>query len=149
MNCTPALIATAIAVAFLAGCSSGPPPVKSHGTVTLMANPLSGDPVSQAYPDVTDGSQVVVTDSSGKVIGTGTLTPDTAEESVLRQMTAASLKVNADLLAPDIVVYQFVVTVPGGLDRYGVKVGQNRGTIYETAEEMKDGPSLTLGSLSG
>ena len=70
---------------------------------------------------------VVVTDSSGNVVGTGTLSPGTGEESVLRQMTAASLKVDADLLAPDIVVYQFAVTVPGGLDRYGVKVGQNRG----------------------
>lgn len=149
MNRTPVLIAAAIAVAVLAGCSSGPPPVKSDGTVTLMANPLGGDPVSEAYPDVANGSQVVVTDSSGKVVGIGTLSPDTGEESVLRQMTAASLKVDADLLAPDIVVYQFAVTVPGGLDRYGVKVGQNRGTIYETAKEMKDGPSLTLGSLSG
>ena len=149
MNRAPALIAAAIVAAVLAGCSSGPPPVKSHGTITLMANPLGGDPVSEAYPDVTDGSQVIITDSSGKVIGTGTLSPDIGQESVLRQMTAASLKVDADLLAPDIVVYQFAVTVPGGLDRYGVKVGQNRGTIYETAKEMKNGPSLTLGSLSG
>jgi hypothetical protein len=35
--------------------------------------------MSEAYPDVTDGSQVTVTDSSGKVIGTGTLSYSKAD----------------------------------------------------------------------
>ncbi len=50
-------------------------------------------------------------------------------------------------VTPDIAVYHFTVTgLPGGLPRYGIKIG-NRDTHWESASQIKD-PSLTLGSLS-
>lgn len=45
--------------------------------------------------------------------------------------------------------FSFTVSVPGGLPRYGIQVGQNWGTVWESASEMQKGPALTLGSLSG
>jgi hypothetical protein len=80
MKRTPGLItATAVTALALAGCSSGPPPVTAHGELTVYNNPFGGESMSEAYPDVTDGSQVTVTDSSGKVIGTGTLSYSKAD----------------------------------------------------------------------
>jgi len=145
----PATLITiaAIVIAAAAGCSSGAPPVTSHGTLTLYADPLGGVPVAQGYPDITDGSQVVVTDSGGNVIGTGTLAYDKTQTGVQASVEASMLGkgINASLLLPDIAVYNFTVTgLPGGLPRYGLKLG-NRAVHWETGKAIKD-PELTLGS---
>lgn len=100
------LIAIAAIAVAAAGCSSGPPPVASHGSLTLYADPLGGVPVAQGYPDITDGAQTVITDSSGKVIGTGTLAYDKKQTGVQASVEASMLGkgVNASLLLPDIAV---------------------------------------------
>jgi len=89
-----------------------------------------------------------VTDSSGKVIGTGTLSYSSADTAAFLLEATAGTGLTAAELEPDVAVYTFTVTVPGGLARYGITVGRNRGVIYESASQMKD-PGLTLGSLSG
>jgi hypothetical protein len=121
MKRTPTLIAVSAAAALaLAACGSSAPPVTSHGNLTLYADPLGGVPVAQGYPDITDGAQIVVTDSSGKVIGTGTLSYDKTQSKVQASVEAAMLGsgVNATLLQPDVAVYKFTVSgLPGGLPR--------------------------------
>jgi hypothetical protein len=141
------LAAAGVIISFLSGGSTAPP-VTSHGTVTLYSGLLSGLNVQDSYPDITSGSQVTVTDSSGKVLGTGTLSYSSAQTSALVLMSAAVAKLPSYDFTQDVAVYTFTATVPGGLDRYGLTVGRNRGTIWESAPQMKD-PGLTLGSLSG
>ena len=143
-----ALVVTGVIISFMLGGSTAPP-ITSHGTVTLFSGLLSGQNVQDSYPDITSGSQVTVSDSTGKVIGTGTLSYSSAQTSALVLMSALAAKLPSYDLTQDVAVYTFTVTsLPGGLERYGVKVGQNRGTVWETASQMKD-PGLTLGSLSG
>lgn len=138
----------AVAAIGLAGCSSGSAPITSHGSVIVFASPFNEQNVQEAYPDVASGSQVTVTDSSGKVIGTGTLSSDPAKTAATLVTATAGTGLTASEMTEFVAVYDFTVTVPGGEDRYGIKIGQNRGTIYETPKQMKQGPSLTLGSLS-
>lgn len=143
-----ATLAAASALA-LAACGSAPPPITSQGSVTLYSGLLSGMNVQDSYPDIASGSQVVVTDDSGKVIGTGTLSYDSGMTSALVTYAGLAAKLPSYDFTQDVAVYAFTVSgLPAGLPRYGIKVGQNRGTIWETASQIKD-PSLTLGSLSG
>jgi hypothetical protein len=137
----------------LAACSSSPPPITAHGTLMVETGLLSGLTAQSAYPDITDGSQVTVTDSSGTVIGSGDLSY--SEPKTLELVLAASAKMGqnastvASALSQDVAVYTFTVSgLPGGEQRYGIKAGQNRGTIWFTASQMKSGPQLTLGSVS-
>jgi hypothetical protein len=135
---------------FLGACSSPLPPVTANGTLTVEVNPLGGISLTDAYPDITDGSQVTVTDPSGKVIGTGTLSYSQVRTDVeaLILGKAMGLGAEADLMEADIAVYTFTVTgLPGGETRYGFSVGTNRGTIWESPQQVKD-PALSLGSLS-
>ena len=141
-----ALAVAGIIISALSGSTA--PPVTSHGTVTLYSGLLSGLNVQDSYPDITSGSQVTVTDSAGKVIGTGTLSYSSAQTSALVLLSALAAKLPSYDFTQDVAVYTFTVTVPGGLDRYGLTVGRNRGIIYESASQMKV-PALTLGSLSG
>ena len=141
-----ALAVAGVIISFLSGSTA--PPVTSHGTVTLYSGLLSGLNVQDSYPDITSGSQVTVTDSAGKVIGTGTLSYSSAQTSALVLLSALAAKLPSYDFTQDVAVYTFTVTVPGGLPRYGLTVGRNRGIIYESASQMKD-PGLTLGSLSG
>ena len=145
-----AVVVAAAALSTLAviACGSSPPPVAAHGELTVYNNPFGGLSMSDAYPDVTDGSQVTVTDSSGKVIGTGTLSYSKADTfSFLVQAEVKYPQIGASL-SSDIALYRFTVTgLPGGLPRYGFTVGKGRGTIWVNAKNVKD-PGLTLGSLS-
>jgi hypothetical protein len=122
--------------------------VTAGGTLTVYDNPFSGLAMAEAYPDVTNGGQVTVTDSSGKVIGTGTLSYSKADTfNFLLQATVKYEKAMADL-APDVAIYTFRVTgLPGQLSRYGFTVGKGRGTIWVPLAQVK-GPGLTLGPLS-
>lgn len=145
-----ALVVAGAIISFLSSGSTAPT-VTSHGNVTLYSDALSGLNVQEAYPDITSGSQVTVSDSSGKIIGTGTLSYSPTETATfLLEAVAqeAGTGLTAAELAPDVAIYTFTVTVPGGLDRYGITVGRNRGVIYQSASQMKN-PGLTLGSLSG
>ena len=144
MKRTPGLItATAVTALALAGCSSGPPPVTAHGELTVYNNPFGGESMSEAHPDVTDGSQVTVTDSSGKVIGTGTLSYSKADTFSFLVQAEIKYPQIGQSLASDIALYRFTVTdLPGGLPRYGFTMGKGRGTIWVNAKNVKD-PGLT------
>ncbi len=138
-----------LAAAILAAsCGSSPPPVTGHGTLTVYLNPFSGLNMQDAYPDITDGSQVTVTDDTGKVIGSGTLSYSKAQTFTFLVEAAVKYPQLAGSLAQDVAIYTFTVTVPGGEQRYGFTVGKNRGTIWVAPSQVKD-PGLTLGSLSG
>jgi hypothetical protein len=134
-------------ISFLSSGSTAPP-VTGHGTLIVYLNPFSGLNMQDAYPDITNGSQVTVTDDSGKVIGTGTLAYSKTQTFLFLMEAAAKYGQTAADLAPDVAIYTFTVTVPGGEQRYGFTVGKNRGTIWVPPSQVKD-PGLTLGSLSG
>lgn len=104
--------------------------------------------MADAYPDVTAGSQVTVTNSAGSVIGTGTLSFDKVKTLEFVLQGSAKYPELASTLADDVAVYDFTATgLPGGLARYGFSVGKNRETIWVSPSQAKD-PGLTLGSLS-
>ena len=86
-----------------------------HGTMEVAGNVLNS---SQNYPDISDGTQVVVLDPSGKVIATGKLTFDAKATHVFASLGAFGAET----------VYDFTVTVPTGESRYGIEVS-HRGTI--------------------
>jgi hypothetical protein len=130
MTRTVLLAAAILAALLLAACSSSPAPITAHGKVTVdYTDPAVGD-------DLSDGSQVVIVNSAGTVIGNGTL---------------AAVSSGAGMLGigqED--VFSFKVTVPGGLPRYGVQVGgTSHGTVWETAAQMKAGPALALDETTG
>lgn len=80
---------------------------------------------TEAYPDITDGSQVTVIDSASHVIGTGSL--------------------NATSTTTLMDKYSFRVRVPGGEARYGIEIGHDRGTDWFSEKEMRAGPGVSLG----
>jgi hypothetical protein len=76
--------------------------------------------------DLSDGSQIVVVNSAG----TGTLS------------TSGGTNLGGGDFAD---TFSFTVTVPGDLARYGIQVGgTSHGTVWESAQQMKSGPALTL-----
>ena len=143
------LIAAALTLTAAAGCSSSPAPITAHGMLTVYDSPFSGLSMADAYPDITDGSQVTVTDPSGTVFGNGTLSYSKADTLRFLLEAEAQYPQIGATLASDIAIYTFTVTVPGGEPRYGIQAGRNRGTIWQSAAQMKAGPGLTLGSLTG
>ena len=114
----------------------------------VVRRPSRRRSVAQGYPDITDGAQIAIVDSSGKVIGTGTFAYDKTQTGVQASVEASMLGkkgVDAAPLLPDIAVYRFTVSgLPGGLPRYGLKIG-TRAVHWESAKTIKD-PGLTLGS---
>lgn len=125
MRWTMALAVTAL---LLAGCGGGSQ-ITAHGTEDVTVSPGSGMTVQDAFPDVTNGSQVTVVDPSGKVIGTGTLSYAKGDTGAAIQWAMA---------------YDFTVTVPGGETRYGIQIGHDRGTVWFTPAQMTKGPALQL-----
>jgi hypothetical protein len=87
------------------------------------------------YPDIEQGVQVVVTNSSGTVIGTGQLGDGKDQNNPF----LGNISTACD--------YSFTVQVPSGMDRYGITIS-HRGTIWFSAKQMQGGPSLTLGDGS-
>ena len=58
MHRTLALIASAaISVLAVTACGSSSPPVTAHGELTMYNNPFGGLSMSEAYPDIADGSR--------------------------------------------------------------------------------------------
>lgn len=110
----------------LSGCSSTPP-ITVHGTEETTTGILSGETPESAFPDIASGGQVVVVSSTGAVIGTGTLG-------------------QAEVVDPGEVDYTFTVQVPGGLSRYGIRIGgSQRGTVWYSAAQMAHSPGLCVG----
>ena len=89
-----------------------------------------------------------MTDSSGKVIGTGTLSYSKADTFSFLVQAEVKYPQIGQSLSSDIALYRFTVTdLPSGLPRYGFTVGKGRGTIWVNAKDVKD-PGLSLGSLT-
>jgi hypothetical protein len=135
--------------AVLAGCGGGPGNFTAKGTVEVFANAFGGSSVQDAYPDIAAGGTVTVVDSSGKVIGTGTLSPNLALVRQAETLFAAQTGGSGVAMAEFVEAFSFSTAVPGGESRYGIQVGQNRGTVWESQSQMQKGPALTLGSLTG
>jgi hypothetical protein len=87
------------------------------------------------FSDITEGTQVVVTNSGGSVIGTSQLGYNT-QASALQSSLQPGLSV---------CIYTFNVTVPGGLARYGITVS-HRGTVWFDPSQMAKGPGLSVSS---
>ena len=120
---------TTMALLAAAGCSSAPAAIAAHGTVAV-------DYTSAGDDNLSDGSQVVVVNSAGTVVGNGTL--------ALRHAGAAPFNIGME---DD---FTFAVTVPGGLPRYGIQVGGTaHGTVWQTAAQMKSGPALSIDETTG
>jgi hypothetical protein len=111
----------------LTACGSGT--IASHGVIQVQESCSSA---SSDYPDVDQGAQVVVTNSTGAVIDTSQL--DAGRQKNLAGFGSFAATCN----------YPFALQVPGGLARYGVTVS-HRGTIWFSARQMQNGPGLTLG----
>jgi hypothetical protein len=121
------LAAVTVALLTAAGCSSSPAPINAHGTVTV--DYTSAD-------DLSDGSQVVIVNSAGTVVGNGTL--------ALKHSGPGLLNIGEED------VFSFTVTVPGGLPRYGIQVGgTSHGTVWNSTAQMKSGPALSLDETTG
>jgi hypothetical protein len=135
---------------FGSGVFSGPGSFTAHGSEMVFADPFNGQNVQQAYPDITDGAQVTVINSSGTVVGTGTLQSDPVGTlQAIKAAVTGTPGLSASDFASFVMKYTFTVTVPGGLPRYGIRAGQDRGTVWLSPNQMRHGPALTLGSLSG
>jgi hypothetical protein len=123
------LAAVTAALLAAAGCSSSPAPINAHGTVTVDYTGSVGD-------DLSDGSQVVIVNSAGTVVGNTTMT--------LKHSGPGLLNFGEED------VFSFTVTVPGGLPRYGIQVGgTSHGTVWDSAAQMKSGPALSLDETAG
>jgi hypothetical protein len=131
MNIRTLFISAALAagtISFAAACSSGPAPITAHSTMTVDYT-MSGF-YGGAGDDLSDGSQVVIVNSAGTVIGTGALTT-----------TSGTSLGGGDMKD----TFSFTMKVPGGLPRYGIQVGgTSHGTVWESAQQMRSGPALTL-----
>lgn len=99
----------------------------ARGFVQVTTPAMSGQAPQQAFPDIAAGDEVTVVDSSGTVVSSGILT---------QGMSSAGL-VNSQFL-------DFTLSVPAGLDRYGIRVGLDRGTVWFTREQMRAGPELEM-----
>ena len=121
-------IAAVLAITLLSGSSSS---ITAHGTMDVV-DFFGG--CQTAFSDISDGTQVVVTDSSGQVIATGNLSYNASVSNTLSPPSPVS---------GTQCVYNFTVTVPNGLPRYGITIS-HRGTIYFSAAQMSQGPGLSL-----
>lgn len=143
--------ATALIVLLvLAGCAAAPPPPlpQVNGTVTTPIDlgdymgpdgrtATIGAPCTPAdgYDDIASGAQVIVTDASGEIVGTGSLGASRLQGEDGGSLLGASCE------------FPFAVSgIPAGSDFYGVRVGNaNRGEVVYTADELAAGVELTIG----
>ena len=110
------------------------PVITVHGSVFVYVSPLAGSTMQEASPPIASGGQVTVTDTSGRQIGTGTLTnnPDPGQAVAKLEKATAGPKPTASELTA---VYDFTITLPW-LINYGITVCQQE-TIHLTAAEMQ------------
>ena len=97
-----------------------------NGTVIVADNPVAGE-----NSPVDTGSQVTVTDPSGKVIGFTELNGN-AKQGALYTLT-----------------FGFTVKVPEGESSYGIAVSGLTGTTRFTQAQMQQGPTLCGGDACG
>lgn len=108
--------------------------IAAHGSMEV--DDFNGSCLTDpGFSDITQGTQVVVTNSGGQVVGTSALNYS-AQDSAAQSGLQSGLSV---------CIYTFTVSVPGGLPRYGITVS-HRGTVWFTATQMSKGPGLSLSS---
>ncbi len=148
-----ALIVVAVTATLLSGCSTAAEPgaasIGSSGTVTVPSGAHKqyegtdcegfrgiSDAKVDGFKDISAGTQVVVTDASGTVVGTSTLgggtlirASDWSEQSI-RGLACS---------------YTFTFTdLPDGTF-YGIHVGDStRGDVQFSKAEMQAGPTITI-----
>jgi hypothetical protein len=103
-------------------------PVTVSGQMAVQEDCLQA---SQDYPDITAGTQVVLTNPSGKVLDASALGGGTDAPGGSGGVGQCN--------------YPFTVRMIPGQPRYGITIGQNRGTVWFTPANMKNGPVLSLG----
>ena len=114
-------IAAAAGLALLGACSSAPAQMTVHGTVRVVDNePIDPLPVNF-------GTQVTVTDPSGKIIGVGHL-GDSNDHRRIGTLT-----------------FGWTAKVPEGESTYGVHVSGLDGTTQFTQAQMEKGPAVCAG----
>ena len=144
----PAIIITAIAALALTGCSSAPTATPTptrpatftaSGFMDLSQTMLGGKIGDQCsgrggYSDMSGGTQVKISDASGKIIALGALDYGKAASSIPETGTTRA----------NICRFTFSVPgVPAGQSIYGVEVGK-RGVI-NFSESQAGSLALTLG----
>ncbi len=97
---------------------------------------------------ISDGTQAVVTDSSGKVIGTGTLVTDNSKAALAVEQQYDQLQLGLGSLGGNtsgMSIYDFTASgLPSGLSRYGINLGSGHGTVWFSEKEMVAGPGRSL-----
>jgi hypothetical protein len=84
-----------------------------------------------AYDDLTEGTQITITDANGSPLATGLLEQGTYEPGVSEPCVGTC-------------AYPFTVNnTPAGRDSYNVRIGDRPGPT-STMAQMQEGPSLTI-----
>jgi hypothetical protein len=119
-------------LAGLTACgSSAPASIASKGSV-IVDYTAQGALWGGAGDDLSNGSQVVLVNPAGDVIGSGNL--NLANTTTMPGMSAASGDFEDTLT--------WNVTVAGGLPRYGVRI-TTHGTLWYSPSQIKN-PSISL-----
>lgn len=135
---TKIAFAAVIAVLAIGGAAAGfavagtgtARPLTVYGSMTIDYESCSS--AAADYPDIGDGTQVVITDPAGTVVATSALGTG---GPVPGPMGGCN--------------YPFTAAVVAGQPRYGVTIGRDRGTVWFTAAQMRRGPDLILSPPAG
>jgi hypothetical protein len=130
-----------LTTASCATASHGYETVRGHQVVLIIPD---AEDVSMVFPDIGDGTPVIVHDNRGRRIGSGKL----AFNDAATQSDVGKFNADPENGGNFVAVFNFMVTVPAGLPRYGIAVGSGHGVAWFSAAQMRSGPVLTLGSLT-
>ena len=142
----------AISIAVLSGCSSTSqvsgsitiPAVASEGVDACMWTTTGGNEYPEnVYPDIDRGTPVELRNSSGDIVGIGSLDQGT----LLYGWSASGTPVFSTTaeFTKDYCVFPFTLEGVNLSDEiYSIEVG-TRGQVNFTKQELLDGPSLSLG----
>jgi len=118
-----------LAATVTSGVFSHSSQITSRDSIELSTSPAleNGLTVAEAFPGISAGTQVTITDPSGKVLTAATLT---------QGATSVGNLLDGEFL-------DFTVTVPPGLPEYGISVpGQT--VMWATEKQMRAGVTVTL-----
>jgi hypothetical protein len=136
-----ALVGLLLAMVSCATASHGYETVRGHQVVLIIPD---AEDVSRVFPDIQNGTPVIVRDGQGHRIGSGKLAFNDKTSGYDNNVFNSDPENGGNFAA----VFDFTVRVPVGLPRYGIAVGTGHGVAWFNADRMRAGPVLTLGSLS-
>ncbi|MEV5411029.1 hypothetical protein AB0K60_19565 [Thermopolyspora sp. NPDC052614] len=134
-------ILAAVLLALTTACSTStaapkPANIDIHGTITVTKEGVfqgsEGEPChpDSGYSDIRPGTQVVITDPTGKTIAVGALGNGTNRTRSTSYLSDCE--------------FPFRVTAPAGQQFYGVEIGR-RGRLQYAADRLGQPLELTLG----